>query len=74
MKTYTHHQEYTIKYFIEATKHIAMNEGLQKITIRNVAKQADYNSAPIYNYFENLDQLVALAMIDSIAEYLRLLE
>lgn len=74
MKTYTHHQEYIIKHFIEATKYIAMNEGLHKITIRNVAEQADYNSATIYNYFENLDQLVALAMIDSIADYLALLE
>ncbi|WP_159633756.1 TetR/AcrR family transcriptional regulator [Erysipelothrix anatis] len=60
----------TMRYFIDATKEIAAVEGIDKLTIRNIADRAGYNSATIYNYFENLDSLVALAMIDSVTDYL----
>ncbi len=60
----------TMRYFIDATKEIAEVEGIDKLTIRNIADRAGYNSATIYNYFENLDSLVALAMIDSVTDYL----
>ncbi|QIK69423.1 TetR/AcrR family transcriptional regulator [Erysipelothrix sp. HDW6C] len=60
----------TVRYFIDAAKHIATSEGINRITIRNVAELAGYNSATLYNYFENLDQLIAISMVDSITEYL----
>lgn len=60
----------TMRFFIDATKEIAESEGMKKISIRNVAEKAGYNSATIYNYFKNADTLVAFAMIDSITEYL----
>ena len=60
----------TMRYFIDATLNIASTEGIHRITVRNVAEQAGYNSATIYNYFENLDQLIAISMIDSIKQYL----
>ncbi len=60
----------TMRFFIDATKEIAEEEGINKISIRNVANRAGYNSATIYNYFENVDSLIAFAMIDSVTEYL----
>lgn len=59
-----------MRIFIDATKEIAEEEGISKITIRNVADRAGYNSATIYNYFDNVESLIAFAMIDSVTEYL----
>ncbi len=47
-------------YFIDATNEIIENEGIESVTIRKVANLAGYNSATIYNYFENLDHLIFL--------------
>lgn len=60
----------TMRYFIDAAKEIAERDGIDRLTIRNIADLAGYNSATIYNYFENLDSLVAFAMIDSVTDYL----
>lgn len=46
------------RYFIEAAKEIIVNEGLESISIRNVAKIAGYSCATIYNYFEDLNELL----------------
>lgn len=53
-----------IRYFIDAARNIARENGLSAITIRSVAERAGYNSATLYNYFENLDQLLAFTCID----------
>lgn len=53
-----------IRYFINAARNIARENGLSAITIRSVAERAGYNSATLYNYFENLDQLLAFTCID----------
>lgn len=60
----------TMRYFIDAAKQIAEKEGIEKLSIRKIADLAGYNSATIYNYFENIDSLVAFAMIDSVTDYL----
>ncbi|WXR61530.1 TetR/AcrR family transcriptional regulator [Peptostreptococcaceae bacterium AGR-M142] len=57
------------KYFIEAAVKIIETEGIDKITIRKVADLSGYNSATIYNYFENLDHLVFLAALKFIKPY-----
>ena len=44
--------------FIDAAFSIIETEGVENITIRKVAGIAGYNSSTIYNYFEDLDQLV----------------
>ena len=58
-----------IKYFIDAVKQIQEEEGLQAVTIRKVADIAGYNSATLYNYFENLDHLLLFASMDYFQEY-----
>ncbi|CAH2215166.1 TetR/AcrR family transcriptional regulator [Tepidibacter aestuarii] len=47
--------------FIDATAKIIEEEGIDYVTIRKVAALTGYNSATLYNYFENLDHLVFLA-------------
>ena len=58
-----------IKYFIDAVKQIQEEDGLQSVTIRKVADIAGYNSATLYNYFENLDHLLLFASMDYFQEY-----
>jgi AcrR family transcriptional regulator len=52
-----------MSYFIEAATQIIDEEGLDGLTIRKVADIAGYNSATLYNYFENLDHLVFFALL-----------
>jgi len=59
----------TLKYFIEATKEVILDKGIEKVTIRNVAKRAGYNSATIYNYFDNYKQLIFFASLDFLSKY-----
>ena len=57
-------------YFIEATQELILNEGLEKLSIKKIAEKAGYNSATIYNYFENLEVLVLYASINYLKDYL----
>jgi AcrR family transcriptional regulator len=45
-------------YFIEAAKAILKSEGLRGISVRNVADQAGYSYATLYNYFKDVKDLV----------------
>lgn len=56
-------------YFINAAKEIIDEEGIEGITIRKVADKAGYNSATLYNYFENLDHLTFFAAMKYIRNY-----
>lgn len=58
-----------IKYFIEATSEIMERDGIDGITIRKIAEVSGYNSATIYNYFENLDHLIFLSALKFIKPY-----
>lgn len=58
-----------MSYFIDAADRIIMEEGISGITIRKVADYAGYNSATLYNYFENLDHLVFFAAMRYIKDY-----
>ncbi|AGB42063.1 transcriptional regulator [Halobacteroides halobius DSM 5150] len=53
----------TLKVFINAAAQIIENKDIEAVTIRKVAEIAGYNSATIYNYFDNSNQLVSLAAI-----------
>ncbi|CAM2798998.1 TetR/AcrR family transcriptional regulator [Erysipelothrix tonsillarum] len=64
----------TMLYFMHAAKEIVNTEGIQAITIRKVADIAGYNSATLYNYFDNLEQLIAFSMIHTITDYLHYLD
>jgi AcrR family transcriptional regulator len=56
-------------YFIEAASQIIDEEGLDSVTIRKVADIAGYNSATMYNYFENLDHLIFFAQLKHLKIY-----
>ena len=59
----------TMLYFIDAADEIIKEEGINKVTIRKVADKAGYNSATIYNYFENLDHLILFAAMRYVKDY-----
>ncbi|AKL94243.1 transcriptional regulator [Clostridium aceticum] len=58
-----------MSYFIEATNKVIEEEGIEAITVRKVADLAGYNSATMYNYFENLDHLIFFASMKYLKEY-----
>ncbi|MBN1181484.1 MAG: TetR/AcrR family transcriptional regulator [Bacteroidales bacterium] len=51
-------------YFIQAAKDILRGEGIQGISVRNVADQAGYSYATLYNYFEDINDLIFLCVAD----------
>ena len=57
-------------YFIEATQELILDKGLEKLSIKKIAEKAGYNSATIYNYFENLEVLILYASINYLKDYL----
>lgn len=56
-------------YFINATEELIDEDGIEGITLRKIADKAGYNSATLYNYFENLDHLIFYASMRSIKDY-----
>lgn len=56
-------------FFIDAADEIIKEEGISNVTIRKVANKAGFNSATIYNYFENLDHLIFFAALRHIKDY-----
>ena len=59
-----------MSYFIDATSKIIDEEGIELVTIRKVADLAGYNSATLYNYFENLDELILYASVGHLKDYI----
>lgn len=58
-----------LRYFIDAASEIIENESIEAITVRKVASLAGYNSATLYNYFDNLDHLISMASLKFIKSY-----
>jgi AcrR family transcriptional regulator len=56
-------------YFIKATATIIEKEGIDKVTIRKIGDLAGYNSATIYNYFEDLSHLIFFASMSFVKKY-----
>lgn len=59
------------QYLISSARTVIQQEGYQNITIRKVSTISGYNSATIYNYFENLDELISLTLIDMVVDYFK---
>jgi len=59
------------KIYIEAAYNIMKNEGLEKISIRKIAKVLDCSSAALYKYFDGLDQLILYASIRYLLPYIK---
>ncbi len=45
-------------YFIDAAKAIIADQGVEKLSVRNVADQAGFSYATLYNYYKDLDGLL----------------
>jgi AcrR family transcriptional regulator len=52
------------EYFIQATKEILKSEGLQALSVRNIADRAGYSYATLYNYFKDVNDLIFLCVKD----------
>lgn len=52
------------RYFIDAVVSLSDDMPVDAITLRQVAAAAGYNSATLYNYFQNMNQLIAFTLID----------
>ena len=48
--------------FIRCTREIIDLEGIQQVSIRKVAQTAGLNSATLYLYFDDADELITLAV------------
>jgi AcrR family transcriptional regulator len=51
-------------YFIDAAKEIIKEEGIKAVTARKVGERAGYSYATIYNYFKDLNELLAYCSFD----------
>ena len=60
-----------MSYFINATIELMEEEGIENLSIRKVADRAGYNSATLYHYFSNLDELELFASIKCLDEYIK---
>ncbi|MBQ9647740.1 MAG: TetR/AcrR family transcriptional regulator [Oscillospiraceae bacterium] len=56
-------------YFIEATRSLIQTEGIDGLSIRKIATEAGYNSATIYNYFEDLEHLSLFGSVCYLRDY-----
>ena len=57
--------------FIDATQELILNEGIENLSIKKIADTAGYNTATIYNYFEDLEELILYSSIDYLKIYLK---
>lgn len=60
-------------YFAKTAKDMILQSGIEEVTIRNIAKQAGYAYATIYNHFSSQDELLWLArslIIEDIGDYI----
>lgn len=57
--------------FIETTRDIIDSDGIDNVTIRKIARASCYNSATIYLYFRDLDELICLASMGYVEDFIR---
>jgi len=49
-------------YFIDSARQIIKGEGIKALSVRTVAERAGYSYATLYNYFENLRELILVCV------------
>lgn len=59
--------------YIDAAREIIDEEGIENVSIRKVARKTRCNSATMYLYFKDLDELVTLSAISCLEDYCRAL-
>ncbi|MBU5483989.1 TetR/AcrR family transcriptional regulator [Clostridium sp. MSJ-11] len=60
-----------MRYFIDAAKEIIKEEGVNELTVRKVGEKAGYSYATIYNYFNDLNTLLAYCAFDFLEDCYR---
>ena len=63
-------EDLTQRRFIEETYRIISTEGREALSIRRLARDMHCNSANIYRYFKDLDELVTYASLRYLTAYL----
>lgn len=61
------------QYFVNATVDIIDEKGIENVTIREIADKAGYNSATIYNYFQEVSHLIFFAALKHLDKFLEVL-
>lgn len=57
--------------FVRAATEIMKNDGVEEVSIRRVSSIAGYSSATLYLYFEDLNELISLASVFYLRNYVR---
>ncbi len=60
-----------MSYFIEATHQIIDKDGIEGVNIREVADLAGYNSSTLYNYFNDIDDLLFFTSLGYLKDYIQ---
>ena len=55
--------------FISAAREIILVDGIEQVTVRRIAEETGCNSARIYFYFKDLDQLITMACMTYLEKY-----
>jgi len=58
----------TIKYFTDSAISLIKSEGLENVTTKKIGDHAGYSYATIYNYFENFNDLICVAIAEIAGE------
>ncbi len=59
------------KYLIEETEGLIQSEGFQAVTLRKIGDETGYNTATIYNYFKDLNELLLYSSVKLLKSYNR---
>lgn len=58
---------------VKATRKILFTEGIDAVTIRKTAAHAQLNSATIYKYFSDIEELILFTCVDLLRDYAEIL-
>ncbi len=58
-----------LKNFVAKTRQIIEAGGVEQITTRRLAELTGYNSAKLYFYFRNLDELITMTLMSNLEDY-----
>jgi len=61
------------QYFVDATVEIIDQKGIENVTIREIANRAGYNSATLYNYFQEVSHLIFFAALKYLNKFIETL-
>lgn len=57
------------KYLIEETEGLIQKDGFQAVTLRKIGEETGYNTATIYNYFKDLNELLLYSSVKFLRSY-----